>query len=82
MVENNNKKRNITIDLGKEGKMNYEIDRDSPFESWPMPVKLECLNCILILYNVRLITEKTYVEKYQKYFEKYDCELQELLQFS
>jgi hypothetical protein len=44
------------------------------YEGWPLETKVEVMNIILILYNLHLIPEKVYEEKYRSRVERLDAE--------
>ena len=75
------KMRNFTIDLGTAGSVSYMMNTETIFENWPLEMKIECLNTILILNSLGMISPHVYEQKYKSLVEKYASDLQDLLQF-
>lgn len=73
--------RQFSIDLGTAGSVSYMMNTETIFEDWPLEMKMECLNTILILKSLGMISPKVYDQKYKKIVEEYSLDLQDLLQF-
>ncbi len=73
--------RKFTIDLGTAGSVSYMMNLETVFDDWPLEMKLECLNTILILNSLGMISPQVFDKKYKPLVEKYAEDLQDLLQF-
>ena len=73
--------RKFTIDLGTAGSVSYMMNSATIFDDWPYEMKLECLNTILILRSLGMISPLVIDQKYKKLVEKYADDLQDLLLF-
>jgi len=65
------KKLSIEVEKGKFTHYAFDDSKVYRFEDLPHEAQIECLNAILILYNLRLIPEPVFRDKYLDLVEEY-----------
>jgi len=65
------KKLSIEVEKGKFTHYEFDDSKVYKFEDLPHEAQVECLNAILILYNLHLIPEDVFRKKYLGLVEEY-----------
>ena len=65
------KKFSIEVEKGKFTNISFDISKIYTFKDLPTEIQIEILNTVLILYNLRLIPEDVFRDKYLELVQEY-----------